>query len=84
MAQARASVASMSPLPLGNGPAAWPLIDRAQRHDWSLDAERIACPVRIVWDTADADWVELEGIGHCPQLDVPVEAAELILGFTAG
>jgi pimeloyl-ACP methyl ester carboxylesterase len=31
-----------------------------------------------------ADWVELEGIGHCPQLDVPVEAAHLILGFTAG
>jgi pimeloyl-ACP methyl ester carboxylesterase len=28
-----------------------------------------------------ADWVELEGIGHCPQLDVPVVAAELILGF---
>ena len=103
MAQARASVASMSPLPLGNGPAAGPLIDRAQRHDWSLDAERIACPVRIVWGTADrllpwpsaaaryrtdwlphADWVELEGIGHCPQLDVPVEAAQLILGFTSG
>jgi pimeloyl-ACP methyl ester carboxylesterase len=30
-----------------------------------------------------ADWVELEGIGHCPQLDVPLETAELILGFTA-
>lgn len=30
-----------------------------------------------------ADWVELDGIGHCPQLDVPVETAELILGFTA-
>jgi pimeloyl-ACP methyl ester carboxylesterase len=28
-----------------------------------------------------ADWVELEGIGHCPQLDVPVETAQLILGF---
>ena len=67
-----------------------------------LDAERIACPVRIVWGTADrllpwpsaaarlrdewlphADWVELEGVGHCPQLDVPLEAAQLILGFTA-
>jgi pimeloyl-ACP methyl ester carboxylesterase len=31
-----------------------------------------------------ADWVELEGVGHLPQLDVPLEAAELILGFTAG
>jgi pimeloyl-ACP methyl ester carboxylesterase len=30
-----------------------------------------------------ADWVELEGAGHAPQLDVPLEAAELILGFTA-
>jgi pimeloyl-ACP methyl ester carboxylesterase len=67
----------------------------------ALDAERIACPVRIVWGTADrllpwpeaaarfrrdwlprADWVELDGIGHCPQLDVPLETAQLILGFT--
>ena len=30
-----------------------------------------------------ADWVELAGVGHCPQLDVPLETAELILGFTA-
>ena len=29
-----------------------------------------------------ADWVELEDVGHCPQLDAPLEAAELILGFT--
>jgi pimeloyl-ACP methyl ester carboxylesterase len=31
-----------------------------------------------------ADWVELDGIGHCPQLDVPLETAQLILGFTGG
>jgi pimeloyl-ACP methyl ester carboxylesterase len=30
-----------------------------------------------------AEWVELPGVGHCPQLDVPIEAAELILGFTS-
>jgi pimeloyl-ACP methyl ester carboxylesterase len=30
-----------------------------------------------------ADWVVLEDVGHYPQLDVPLEAAELILGFTA-
>jgi pimeloyl-ACP methyl ester carboxylesterase len=30
-----------------------------------------------------ADWVELDGVGHSPQLDVPLETAELILGFTA-
>ena len=30
-----------------------------------------------------AEWIELDGIGHCPQLDVPLETGELILGFTA-
>jgi pimeloyl-ACP methyl ester carboxylesterase len=30
-----------------------------------------------------AEWIELAGVGHCPQLDVPAETAELILGFTA-
>jgi pimeloyl-ACP methyl ester carboxylesterase len=79
------------------------LIEHAANASWELDAERISCPVRIVWGTEDrllrwpsaaarfrhewlphADWVELEGVGHCPQLDVPVEAAQLILGFSAG
>ena len=77
-----------------------PLIDLALEVEWQLDAERIDCPVRLVWGTADrvlplpsgavrfreewvpqADWVELEGVGHCPQLDVPLESAELIAGF---
>jgi pimeloyl-ACP methyl ester carboxylesterase len=71
------------------------------REGYSLDAERIACPVRIVWGTADrllpwpataarykgdwlahADWLILDEVGHCPQLDVPLETAELILGVT--
>jgi pimeloyl-ACP methyl ester carboxylesterase len=80
------------------------MIDNAVRHGYpQLDAARIACPVRVVWGTADrllpwpsaaarfrtdwlphADWVELDGIGHCPQLDVPLEAAQLILGVTRG
>ena len=30
-----------------------------------------------------ADYVELDGVGHCPQLDVPLETAQLILGVTA-
>jgi pimeloyl-ACP methyl ester carboxylesterase len=79
-----------------------PLIEYARHDGFGLDAERIECPVRIVWGTADlilgwpssavrfraelppdTDWVELEGIGHCPQLDVPLEAAQLILGFTS-
>jgi pimeloyl-ACP methyl ester carboxylesterase len=75
------------------------LLEYAAGASWELDAERIACPVRIVWGTADkllpwpsaaarlreewlprADWVALGGVGHCPQLDVPLEAAQLILG----
>jgi pimeloyl-ACP methyl ester carboxylesterase len=79
-----------------------PLIEFALREGYDLDAERITCPVRIVWGTDDqllrwpsaaarfrtdwlphADWVELDGIGHCPQLDVPLETAQLIVGFTA-
>lgn len=30
-----------------------------------------------------ADWVVLDGVGHMPQLDVPAETSDLILGFTA-
>ena len=79
-----------------------PMIESALRADWSLDAERINCPVRVLWGTEDnllpwpsaaarfindwlphADWVELDGVGHCPQLDIPLETAELIVGFTA-
>ena len=78
-----------------------PMLEAARVEGWSLDAERIACPVRIVWGTEDVllrwpaaaarhrralphvDWVVLDGVGHCPQLDVPLETAELILGLTA-
>jgi pimeloyl-ACP methyl ester carboxylesterase len=78
------------------------LIEYALREGFELDAEQIACPVRVVWGTDDvivpwpssavryrhewlpqADWVELEGVGHCPPLDVPLETAQLILGFTS-
>jgi pimeloyl-ACP methyl ester carboxylesterase len=78
------------------------LLDLALREGWSIDAEHITCPVRVIWGTADqilfwpaaaaryrrdwlpnADWVELDGIGHAPQLDVPAETAQLILGFTS-
>ncbi len=79
------------------------LIEHGLREGYGeLDAQAIACPVRIVWGTGDrllpwpsaaarfrhewlahADWVELDGVGHSPQLDVPLEAAQLILGFTA-
>lgn len=78
------------------------LIELSLREGFRLDAERIECPVRVVWGTADrvlpwpsfatryrhewlphAEWVEREGIGHLPQLDVPLETAQLILGFIA-
>jgi pimeloyl-ACP methyl ester carboxylesterase len=68
---------------------------------YHLRADRIDCPVRMLWGTADkllpwpsaaarfqhewlphADWIELAGVGHCPQLDVPLETAHLITGFT--
>lgn len=28
-----------------------------------------------------AEWIELDAVGHLPQLDVPAEAADLVLGF---
>jgi pimeloyl-ACP methyl ester carboxylesterase len=81
---------------------AFPMIELALREGYDLDAERIACPVRVIWGTEDqllpwpsaavrfregwlphAEWIELDGVGHEPQLDVPLEAAELILGLTA-
>ena len=59
------------------------MIDSALREGWSLDAERITCPCAFRNDwLPHADWVELDGIGHAPQLDIPLEAAQLILGFT--
>jgi pimeloyl-ACP methyl ester carboxylesterase len=82
--------------------AAAGLAASARDGGWPLDAERIACPVRVIWGTEDrllpwpsaaaryrreslphADWVELDGVGHAPQLDVPFEAAQLILGWTS-
>ena len=30
-----------------------------------------------------AEWIEIDGAGHCPQLDHPLETAELIAGFSA-
>ena len=83
-------------------PGALQMIEYARSRPWQLDAEHIACPVRIVWGTEDAllpwpsaaarfrhdwlphaDWVILDGVGHAPQLDVPLETAQLILGHTS-
>ena len=50
--------------------------------DRLLPWPRAATRYRTEW-LPNADWVELGGVGHSPQLDVPAQAAELILGFTA-
>jgi pimeloyl-ACP methyl ester carboxylesterase len=78
------------------------MLDCALREGYDLDAQRVTCPVRLVWGMCDrllplpvgavrfrrdwlptADWVELDDVGHAPQLDVPLVAAELILEFTS-
>ena len=51
--------------------------------DRLLSWPRAAVRYRERW-LPNADWVVLDGVGHCPQLDVPTETAQLILGFTAG
>src|SRR5215210_2134551 len=45
----------------------WPSAAARYRRDW----------------LPHADWVELDGVGHAPQLDAPLEAAQLVVGFTA-
>jgi pimeloyl-ACP methyl ester carboxylesterase len=45
----------------------WPAAATRYRRDW----------------LPHADWVELDGVGHAPQLEVPLETAQLILGTTA-
>ncbi|MBO0767468.1 MAG: alpha/beta fold hydrolase [Solirubrobacterales bacterium] len=40
--------------------------------DWPAAAERFQTELH-------AEWVVLDGVGHCPQLDVPAETADLIL-----
>lgn len=78
-----------------------PMLEYAIGNGYRLAADRVQCPVRIIWGTADkllpwpsaarrfrndwfpdADWIELDGVGHCPQLDAPLETAQLIIGFT--
>jgi pimeloyl-ACP methyl ester carboxylesterase len=76
---------------------AQPLLDHADR-PWPLDPiacpVRIVWGTEdalLPWPSAaarfrtglHADWVVLDHVGHAPQLDVPLEAAQLILGHTA-
>ena len=54
---------------------------------WGAEDVLLTCPdaaarYRREW-LPHADWVVLDGVGHGPQLDVPLEAAQLILGHVA-
>jgi len=54
---------------------------------WGTEDRLLAWPTaaarfRDSW-LPGADFVTLDGVGHCPQLDVPAEAVELILSVTA-
>lgn len=69
----------------------WPLeaaaIDCPVRVVWGLEDRILPWPGAAAGyrsgPLARAEWVELEGVGHLPQLDVPLETTQLILGFTA-
>jgi pimeloyl-ACP methyl ester carboxylesterase len=55
---------------------------------WGTDDRILSWPAaaaryRDEW-LPHADWIQVEGIGHCLQLDIPVEIAQLILGWTSG
>jgi len=55
------------------------------RFVWGTDDKLLALPgaaFRFRTEFPQAEWIEIEGGGHCPQLDHPVETAELIAGFS--
>jgi pimeloyl-ACP methyl ester carboxylesterase len=67
----------------------WPLdpsrIDCPLRIVWGLEDRLLAWPSAAAGYRSAfpaADWIQLDGVGHCPQLDVPLETAQLILGLT--
>ena len=61
-------------------------IDCPVRVVWGTEDRLLPWPsaaarLRTEW-LPQADYVVLDGVGHCPQLEVPLETAQLILGFT--
>lgn len=54
---------------------------------WGMSDRLLPLPMSAVRYRRDwlptADWVELDDVGHAPQLDVPLETAQLILEFTS-
>lgn len=66
----------------------WPLdtaaIEIPVRIVWGTEDAILAWPrsaERYRRELPQADWVELEGVGHAPQLDVPAVASELVRSF---
>jgi pimeloyl-ACP methyl ester carboxylesterase len=55
------------------------------RFVWGTDDKLLVLPgaaARFRAEFPQAEWIEIEGGGHCPQLDHPTETAELIAGFS--
>jgi len=68
----------------------WPLdaskVTCPVRIVWGTADELLTLPTagaRFRAELPQAEWVLLDGVAHSPQLDVPLEAAQLILGFTS-
>jgi pimeloyl-ACP methyl ester carboxylesterase len=56
------------------------------RFVWGTEDQLLALPdaaARYRTEFPHAEWIEISGAGHCPQLDHPTETAELIAGFSA-
>ena len=69
----------------------WPLeVERIScpvRIVWGTEDRLLAWPraaERYRAAFPQAEWIELDGAGHCLQLERPLETAQLILGMTAG
>ncbi|MGE4031656.1 MAG: alpha/beta fold hydrolase [Thermoleophilia bacterium] len=62
-------------------------VDCPVRIVWGTEDRLLEWPAAAVRYRRDwlphADWVELGGAGHAPQLELPLETAQLILGVTA-
>ncbi len=68
----------------------WPLeparVRCPLRFVWGTDDRLLPWPAAAAGYRAAfpaADWIDVEHAGHCPQLDVPLQTAQLILGLTA-
>ncbi|MDX8150123.1 alpha/beta fold hydrolase [Patulibacter brassicae] len=81
---ARCAVEPLVAVALRDG---WPLdlaaIDCPVRIAWGTEDRLLAWPsaaARFREGLPTADWVVLDDVGHCPQLDRPAETAQLVLG----